>query len=138
MLGHVDGDGGAMVFGLGNMGFSQTIEQLCQIEIVGFPLHVAMVQTRQVQNVIHQTQQVFAGVLHVLQLPKLVLIELVLQHEFIDAHDGVQGRAYFVAHDGQKLSLGTLGLFCAGLRSLQVGDVCAVDVNVFFERSGRM
>ena len=108
--------------------------------------HFATFQRRQVQHVVDQAEQVFAGVVDVLQallplLPPLLFLRrrggrltLIVQQQLRKPQHGVEWGAQFMAHARQELGLGSavaqrhLTFLAHGLRAAPVTDV-PVDTN---------
>ena len=63
----------------------------------------------EVQNVVDYRQQRFGRIDDRAEIVTLNVVEIGFEHEFRQPHDGIHGRANFVAHVGEELVLGLVG-----------------------------
>ena len=90
--------------------FKRVAQVFAEVEAELLQLEPARLDLGEIENVVDDRQQVLARVEHragILPLPRAS--EVAFQQEFRHAHDGVQGRADFVAHIGQEVALGPAG-----------------------------
>ena len=84
---------------------------LPQVEIQLLNGEPAGLDFRQIENVIDQSQKRVSRRLDCHQVVPLLVREFGAQGQLSHADDPVHGRAYLMAHVGQKLGLGQIGLF---------------------------
>src|SRR5262249_46157157 len=72
-----------------------------------------------VEHVVEQRQQDLAGALKQLRLTLLLGRQLAVEQQLGESDDGVQGRADLVAHGGEEIRLGAIGLLHRRLRLLE-------------------
>ena len=124
------------------------LDQVRHIDRVGVQAHLAGLDLRHVEDVVDEREQVLAGKENVVDVFPVAGIaewaEHLLLHDVGEAVDGVQRCAQLVAHIGEELGLGLVGLLGAdlfglvglgefdeaSLHILQRGNVVAEDLRV--------
>ena len=85
----------------------------------------------QVEDVVHQAEEVPARELHVGKVSQLFFPAGVLVNQQVrQSEDGIERRTDFVAHDRQEFRLGLVGCFRGLLQLQDVADVAAVEVEL--------
>ena len=73
--------------------------------------HFAGFDLGQIQNVVDERQQYFAGALNVPRVFRHILRDVTPQNDLVQSDDGIDGRTNFVAHAGEKMILRFVQLF---------------------------
>ena len=106
-----------------------------QAEVDILQLQMARFDFREVQDVVDHTQQVAPRGLHGFRPDALLGCQIAVDQQLVHAQHTVHGRAYFVAHGGQKFALGPTGRFggvlceqqfCSALNDLVLKVVAVV------------
>ena len=85
-------------------------DQLVQLELAGAELQAAGFDLGEVENVVDHGQQRFAGIVQHVQVLALGAVELGAFEQLGDTQHAIHRRADFVAHVGEELALGAIGL----------------------------
>ena len=101
------------------------VDQTDQVELDSFHLDSIGFYFGQVEYFTDQVQQGLARVKRGPCEALLLRRGVGFQQQFVHADDAMQGRANFMAHDGQELGFGDVGRFCCQLRFFEIHGALA-------------
>lgn len=85
------------------------IEQPTQMKIRLLQLHLASLYFRDIENIVNNGQQVIGGTINLYQPVALLWGRMIFLHQMGQADNRIHRGTYFMAHVGQKGTLGSAG-----------------------------